>query len=77
MESAFVPRSGHGPDRGEALHGKGAASKSHSINGLSGRLFLVGAKAPSGPGPPKVGVKWCEESKLVGPEGPSGVWTPF
>ena len=30
-----------------------------------------GAKAPSGSGPPKVGVKWGGESKLVGSEGPS------
>ena len=36
-----------------------------------------GAKAPSGFGPPKVGVKWGGESKLVGPEGPSGVKTPL
>ena len=28
-------------------------------------------------GLPKVGVKWGGESKLVGLEGPSGVWTLF
>ena len=33
--------------------------------------------AQSGTGPPIVGVKWGGESKLVGPEGPSGVWNPF
>ena len=35
--------------------------------------FGWGAKAPSGSGPPEFGAKWCGESKLVGPEGPSGV----
>ena len=39
--------------------------------------FGWGAKAPSGSGPPKVGGKWGGESKLVGPEGPSAVQTPF
>ena len=33
----------------------------------------VGATTPSGSGPPFVGVKWSEESKLVGPEDPSDV----
>ena len=32
-----------------------------------------GAKAQSGSGPPKVGVKWGGESKLAGLEGSSGV----
>ena len=35
--------------------------------------FGWGAKAPSGSGPPKVGVKWGGESKLAGLEDPSGV----
>ena len=38
-------------------------------------LFGWGATAPSGSGPTLVGVKWGGESKLVGPEGPSGVQT--
>ena len=33
--------------------------------------FGCGATAPSGPGPPKVGVKLGGEPKLVGPEDPS------
>ena len=33
----------------------------------------AGQTIPSGYGPTKVGVKWGGESKLVGPEGPSGV----
>ena len=35
--------------------------------------FGWGATAPSVSGPPKVGVKWGGESKLVSPEDPSGV----
>ena len=40
-------------------------------------LFGWGAMALSGSGTPIVGVKWGGESKLVGPEGPSGVCTLF
>ena len=35
--------------------------------------FGRGATAPNGSGPTIVGVKWGGESKLVGPDGPSGV----
>ena len=39
--------------------------------------FGWGATARSGSGSPVGGVKWGGESKLVGPEGPSGVQTLF